>query len=49
MANQQQKTRTNQQTSSDDEIDLFELLHFLLKGARYWLSGGLIFGFLALI
>jgi hypothetical protein len=49
MANQQQKTRTTQQTHSDDEIDLFELLHFLVKGVRYWLSGGLIFGFLAVI
>ena len=49
MANQEQKTRTTQQTHSDDEIDLFELLHFLIKGARYWLSGGLIFGLIALI
>ena len=49
MANQQQKTRTTQQTHSDDEIDLFELLHFLVKGVRYWLSGGLIFGSFTLI
>ncbi|MBT5472556.1 MAG: hypothetical protein HOK41_18275 [Nitrospina sp.] len=49
MANQQQKTRTTKQTHSDDEIDLFELLHFLVKGARYWLSGGLILGLLAVI
>ena len=49
MANQQQKTRTTKQTHSDDEIDLFELLHFLVKGARYWLSGGLIFVLLAAI
>ena len=49
MANQQQKTRATKQTPNDDEIDLFELLHFFVKGARYWLSGGLIFGLLALI
>ena len=49
MANQQQKTRAIQQTHSEDEIDLFELLHFLIKGSRYWLSGGLIFGLMALI
>jgi len=49
MANQQQKTRTTQQTHSEDEIDLFELLHFFVKGSRYWLSGGLIFGLMALI
>lgn len=49
MANQQQKTRLTKQTPSDDEIDLFELLHFLIKGTRYWLSGGLVLGFLAII
>ena len=49
MANQQQKTRATKQTHYDDEIDLFELLHFFVKGVRYWLSGGLIFGLIALI
>ncbi|MDB4096894.1 hypothetical protein N9542_02550 [Methylophilaceae bacterium] len=49
MANQQQKLRTTKQTRSDDEIDLFELLHFFVKGSRYWLSGGLIFALMALI
>ena len=49
MANQRQKTRATKQTHYDDEIDLFELLHFLIKGSRYWLSGGLILGLLGLI
>jgi hypothetical protein len=49
MANQQPKTRATKQTYPDDEIDLFELLHFLVKGSRYWLSGGLILGLMALI
>ena len=49
MANEQQKIRTTKQTLSDDEIDLFELLHFLVKGTRYWLSGGLIIGSIAII
>ena len=49
MANQQQKTRATQQTHSDDEIDLFELLHFLVKGSSYWLSGSLVSVLLGLI
>lgn len=49
MANQQQKTRATKQTHSDDEIDLFELLHFIVKGARYLLLGGLILGLLGFI
>ena len=49
MANQKQKTRMTKQTRSDDEIDLFELLHFIVKGARYWLAGGLIYVLLAII
>lgn len=49
MVNQQQKTRATQQTHFDDEIDLFEVLHFVVIGSRYWLSGGLILGLLGLI
>ena len=33
----------------DDEIDLMELVHFIVKGARWWIGGGLIAGLLALL
>lgn len=49
MVNQQQKKRPTKQIQSDDQIDLFELLHFIVNGKRYILSGALIFALMAII
>ena len=48
MAKQSRKTQPIEH-SYDDEIDLMELLHFVVRGSRYWLLGGLTFGLMALI
>ena len=37
------------QTSFDDEIDLFELLRFVVQGTRFWVLGGVLAGLLALV
>lgn len=37
------------QPSYDDEIDLFELLHFFVRSSRYWIAGGISFGLLGLL
>ncbi len=35
--------------SYDDEIDMFELLRFVVQGARFWIAGGVVAGLIALI
>lgn len=37
------------QSTYDDEIDLFELLHFIVRTSRYWIAGGIGFGLLGLL
>ena len=49
MAKTPRPTRPMQPERFDDEIDLMELMYFIVKGARWWISGGLIAGLLALI
>lgn len=49
MAKTPRPTRPMQPERFDDEIDLMELVHFIVKGARWWISGGLIAGLLALL
>ena len=49
MAKTPRPTRPMQPDRFDDEIDLMELIHFIVKGARWWISGGLIAGLLALL
>ena len=49
MAKTPRPTRPMQPERFDDEIDLMELIHFIVKGARWWVGGGLIFTLLALI
>jgi len=49
MAKTPRPTRPMQPERFDDEIDLMELIHFIVKGARFWIAGGLIAGLLALI
>lgn len=44
---QQQLKKT--QSTYDDEIDLFELLHFIVRTSRYWIAGGIGFGLLGLL
>lgn len=46
MAQQQLK---KSQPTYDDEIDLFELLHFIVRTSRFWIAGGVGFGFLGLL
>lgn len=33
----------------DDEIDLFEVLRFLVQGTRFWVTGGVLAGLIALV
>ena len=49
MAKTPRPTRPMQPERFDDEIDLMELIHFIVKGARFWIAGGLIAGLLALL
>jgi len=49
MAKTPRPTRPMQPERFDDEIDLMELIHFIVKGARWWIGGGLIAALLALI
>lgn len=52
MAKPTRPTRPTQpiaQQRFEDEIDLMELIHFIVKGARWWMGGGLIFTLLALL
>jgi len=49
MAKTPRPTRPMQPERFDDEIDLMELMHFIVKGARWWIGGGLIAGLLALL
>ena len=49
MAKTPRPTRPMQPERFDDEIDLMELIHFIVKGARWWVGGGLIFTLLALL
>jgi len=49
MAKTPRPTRPMQPDRFDDEIDLMELIHFIVKGARWWISGGLIAALLALL
>ena len=49
MAETPRPTRPMQPERFDDEIDLMELMHFIVKGARWWIGGGLIAGLLALL
>ncbi|MFY0649808.1 MAG: hypothetical protein JXQ86_04110 [Methylophilaceae bacterium] len=46
MAQQQLK---KSQPTYDDEIDLFELLHFIVRNSRFWIAGGIGFGLLGLV
>ena len=46
MAQQQLK---KSQPTYDDEIDLFELLHFIVRTSRFWTAGGIGFGLLGLL
>lgn len=46
MAQQQPK---KPQSSFDDEIDLFELLRYVVQGARFWVTGGVLAGLFALL
>jgi len=48
MAKQPRKTQPVV-PSYNDEIDLMELLHFVVRGSRFWVGGGLIFALLAII
>ena len=49
MAKTPRPTRPMQPERFDDEIDLMELIHFIVKGARWWIGGGLIAALLALL
>lgn len=49
MAKTPRPTRPMQPERFEDEIDLMELVHFIVKGARWWMGGGLIAGLLALL
>lgn len=49
MAKTPRPTRPIAQERFDDEIDLMELIHFIVKGARWWIAGGLIAGLIALL
>ena len=49
MAKTPRPTRPMQPERFDDEIDLMELVHFIVKGARWWIGGGLTAALLALL
>lgn len=49
MAKQPRKTISRDQEYFMDGLEFFELIHFIVRGARYWISSGLIFFFLAII
>ena len=49
MAKTPRPTRPMQPDRFDDEIDLMELAHFIVKGARWWIGGGLTAGLIALL
>ena len=44
-----QTSQHNQTQRYDDEIDLFELLRFVVRGARFYVVGGLVFALLGLL
>ena len=46
MAQQQLK---KSQPTYDDEIDLFELLHFIVRTSKFWIAGGIGFSLLGLL
>ena len=46
MAQQQLK---KSQSTYDDEIDLFDLLHFIVRTSRFWIAGGIGFGLMGLL
>lgn len=46
MAQQQLK---KPQSTFDDEIDLFQLLHFIVRTSPYWITSGIGFGLLGLL
>ena len=49
MKTQPNSKRSATEVDFDEEIDLMELLHFVIKGVRFWIGGVLIAGVLALI
>lgn len=49
MRKQPNSTQSAPEIGFEEEIDLMELLHFVIKGTRFWIAGGVIAGVLALI
>ena len=49
MKTQPNSKRSATEVDFDEEIDLMELLHFVIKGVRFWIGGVLIAGVFALI